>query len=172
MSIQYVFVKFEASGTVVPGNTDITSIGGEKLHPAEWIRCNRVSYGLMRDVGTGARVAGHTQYDHIEFDCPQGPSTPVLMQALERGHTVNCTIKFFHKRRDKEEKYMEIVCTDGRLASFEATNQALVEAKDTSVVEGWANQIIHYAFHQLQIDHVGEDGRSSAHFDWSGSNQA
>ena len=172
MGTHYAFVKFEANGTVVTGNTDITNIGGEELARAEWIQCKRVSYGLKRDIGTGGRVSGHTHYDRIEFDCPQGPSTPMLMQSLERGHTVNCTIKFFHNRRDgQEEKYMEIICTDGRLAGVKVINQTRPDAEGTTTVEGESNQIIHYAFHQLQIDHVGEDGSTSAHFDWAGASQ-
>ena len=95
------------------------------------------------------------------------------MEALERGHTVNCAVRFFHNRRDgQEEKYMEIVCTDGRLAGVKVINQTRPDAEGTTTVEGEANQIIHYAFHQMQIDHVGEDGTTSAHFDWSGASQA
>ena len=72
----------------------------------------------------------------IEFDMPQGPATPMLMNALERGHTVNATIRFFHNRRDgQEEKYMEIVCTDGRLAGVKVINQT------RSLSEG--QQIVH-----------------------------
>lgn len=173
MGTHYAFVRFEANGTVVTGNTDITKIGGEELPRAEWIQCKAVNYGVKRDIGTGARVSGHTHYDRIEFDCPQGPSTPMLMQALERGHTVNCTIRFYHNRRDgQEEKYMEIECTDGRLAGVKIINATRPSAQDTDTVEGEARQVIHYAFHQMQIDHVGEDGSTSAHFDWSGANQA
>jgi type VI secretion system Hcp family effector len=173
MGQYYVFVKFEANGTTVTGNTDITTVGGEELDRAEWIQCRHVKYGLKRDISTGARVSGHTHYDRIELDCPQGPSTPMLMQALERGHTVNCTIRFYHNRRDgQEEKYMEIVCTDGRLSQIEVLNDTRPVAEGTSTVEGDARQRIEYAFHQMQIDHVGEDGSTSAHFDWSGSNQA
>lgn len=172
MAQYYAFVKFEADGQVVMGNTDITTIGGETLDRAEWIQCKRVSYGLKRDIGTGARVSGHTHYDRIEFDCPQGPATPVVMTALERGQTVNCTIRFYHNRRDgQEEKYMEIVCTDGRFAGVKVINQARPDAKDEDTVEGEAHMILHYAFHQMQVDHVGEDGSTSAHFDWSGGSQ-
>uniref|UniRef100_A0A0G4GPK9 Type VI secretion system tube protein Hcp n=1 Tax=Chromera velia CCMP2878 TaxID=1169474 RepID=A0A0G4GPK9_9ALVE len=158
----YAFVHFESNGKSVMGNTDITHIGGEELPRAEWIQCKRISYGLKRDIGTGARVSGHTHYDRIEFDCPQGPATPMLMQALERGHTVNATIKFFSNRRDGTEgKFIQMNCREGRLADVKM-----------NYVEGEANMIIHYAYHSMQIDHVGEDGDTSAHFDWSGSPQA
>ena len=198
----YAFVKFEANGSVVTGNTDITNIGGEELPRAEWIQCKRVSYGLKRDIGTGARVSGHTHYDRIEFDatggpgyeglvsalkrdpkhkaythigfaCSSGKGSRSLMRALERGHTVNCTIRFYRSaaKSKRASKYMEIVCTDGRLAGVKVINQARPDAEGTSTVEGESNQIIHYAFHQMQIDHVGEDGATAAHFDWSGAAQ-
>ena len=159
----YSFVKFEANGAVVTGNSDITHIGGEELERSEWIQANRLSHGLKRDIGTGARVSGHTSYSNIQFTLPMGPAVPMLMQALERGHTVNAVVKRFHNRRDgQEEKYMEIVCTDGRLAGVEVS----VNADGDTVV------YVSYAFHTMQIDHVGEDGTTSAHFDWSGSSQA
>ncbi|MEM7154027.1 MAG: hypothetical protein AAF799_14350 [Myxococcota bacterium] len=200
----YAFVKIEANGTVVTGNTDITNIGGEELPRAEWIQCKRVSYGLKRDIGTGARVSGHTHYDRIEFDakggpgykgltsalkrdpkhksythiglyCPRSTSAPLLAQALERGHTVNLEMRFFHSgsaKGDEATKYMEIVCTDGRLAGVKVINQTRPEAKGTTDVEGEANMMIHYAFHQMQIDHVGDDGATSAHFEWTGMSKA
>jgi len=106
------------------------------------------------------------------LDCPQGPSTPMLMRALERGHTVHCTIRFFHNRRDgQEEKYMEIVGTDGGVVGLQVETEA-DEKSDGLKRQGEARQTIQYAFHKLKIDHVGEDGASSAHFDWSGANQA
>ncbi len=194
------FVRFAAKGEAIKTGSRAVRIGRERLRAGEWAECGRLSYGLKRDIGTGARVSGHTHYDriefdraggpsfstlrstlerdahrsytHIGFDCPQGPATPMLMQALERGHTVDCTIRFYHNRRDgQEEKYMEIVCTDGRLAGVKVINQVNVDAKGVGSVESEANVLIHYAFHQLQIDHVGEDGSTSAHFDWSGASQ-
>ena len=99
----YAFVKFE-----VVASPDAARIGGEELPRGEWIQCKRISYGLKRDIGTGARVRGHTHYDRIEFDCPQGPSTPMLMQALERGHTVNCTIKFYSNREREGRPLVKI----------------------------------------------------------------
>jgi len=166
----YAFVKFEANGRTVTGNTDITNIGGEELPRGEWIQCKRVTYGLKRDIGTGARVSGHTHYDRIEFDMPQGPATPMLMQALERGHTVNATIKFFHNRRDgQEEKYMELSAFEGRLSDIQIVNRQRPDAEGTSTVEGEANMIVHYAYHSMNIEHVGEDGESSARFAWESS---
>lgn len=44
--------------------------------------------------------------------------------------------------------------------------------RDEGTVESEVNQLAHYAFHSMQIDHVGEDGATSAAFDWSGANQA
>ena len=149
----YSFVKFEANGAVVTGNSDITHIGGEELDRSEWIQANRLSHGLKRDIGTGARVSGDTLYSNIEFTLPMGPAVPMLMQALERGHTVNAVVKRFHNRRDgQEEKYMEIVCTDGRLAGVEVADNANGET------------IVHvsYAFHSMSIGHVGEDGNTKA----------
>ena len=194
------FIRFEVDGKTVKTGSRATKIGRERLRRGQWLECRRLSYGLKRDIGTGARVSGHTHYDriefdrtggssfstltktleadahhnytHIGFDCPQGPSTPMLTQALERGQTVNCTIRFYHNRRDgQEEKYMEIICTDGRLAGVKVINQARPDAEGGSTVEGEANMLIHYAYHQLQIDHVGEDGGTSAHFDWAGASQ-
>eukprot|EP01060_Flectonema_neradi_P028470 TRINITY_DN3828_c2_g2_i3.p1 TRINITY_DN3828_c2_g2~~TRINITY_DN3828_c2_g2_i3.p1 ORF type:complete len:192 (+),score=35.46 TRINITY_DN3828_c2_g2_i3:42-578(+) len=152
----YSFVRFEANGAVVTGNTDITNIGGEELPRGEWIQCKRVSYGVKRDIGTGARVSGHTHYDRIEFDLPVGPATPMIMAALERGHTVNVVLKQFHNRRDgQEEKYMNIVCTDGRLAGVK-----IIESVDASPM-----MTVQYVFSNMEIDHEGEDGATSAHFD-------
>lgn len=104
----YAFVKFEANGTVVTGNTDITNIGGETLDRAEWIQCKRVTYGLKRDIGTGARVSGHTHYDRIEFDCPQGPSTPMLETVQSNGLGVNVSLYFYENESRKGDPMLKI----------------------------------------------------------------
>ncbi|MCB9756322.1 MAG: hypothetical protein H6713_40910 [Myxococcales bacterium] len=200
LNLHRYFVRFDVNGATIKTGSPTVKLGRERLNPGEWIECARVSYGLKRDIGTGARVSGHTHYDriefdraggpgfpaltkaleldahkhytHIGFDCPQGPATPMLLQALERGHTVNCTIRFFHNRRDgQEEKYMEIVSTDGRLAGVKLGDPARLDPERGEIIEGESRQLIHYAFHELQLDHVGEDGSTSAHFDWSGANQ-
>ena len=66
---------------------------------------------------------------------------------------------------------MEIICTDGRLAGVKVINQARPDAEGGTTVEGEASMLVHYAFHEMQIDHVGEDGSTSAHFAWSGASQ-
>lgn len=90
----YAFVKFEANGSTIDGDT-ITDIGDEELPRGEWIQCKRVSYGLKRDIGTGGRVSGHTHYDRIEFDCAQGPSTPALLQMQSNKLSVNVKLHFY-----------------------------------------------------------------------------
>lgn len=99
----YAFVKFEADS-----GATLKNIGGETLDRAEWIQCKRVSYGLKRDIGTGARVSGHTHYDRIEFDMPQGPATPVIMQGAPTGTTVNMTIRFYSTPTPEGKPVMEI----------------------------------------------------------------
>jgi hypothetical protein len=89
----YAFVRFEANGTVVTGNTDITNIGGEELPRAEWIQCKRVSYGLKRDIGTGARVSGHTHYDRVEFDTVAGPTTARLLEHQKERTSLDVVVK-------------------------------------------------------------------------------
>ena len=109
----------------------------------------------------------HEAYTHIGLFCPKSRSSSLLAQALERGHTVNMQMRFFRSSGSKGKeasKYMEIVCTDGRLAGVKVINQTRSE--------GEANMLIHYAFHEMRIDHVGEDGATAAHFDWSGASQA
>lgn len=102
----YAFVKFEANGTTVTGNTDITNIGGETLDRAEWIQCKRVTYGLKRDIGTGARVSGHTHYDRIEFDMPQGPATPVFRAGTRQTMTV--TVNYFANAAGTGKPVMQV----------------------------------------------------------------
>lgn len=89
----YAFVRFEANGTAVTGNNDITNIAGDELPRGEWIQCKRVSYGLKRDIGTGARVSGHTHYDRIEFDTPTGPTTKRLAELQEEQTSLDVVIK-------------------------------------------------------------------------------
>ena len=157
----YSFVRFESNGAVVTGNTDITNIGGVELPRGEWIQCKRVSYGLRRDIGTGARVAGHTHYDRIEFEVPVGPATPILMQSAERGITVNLQVKQFHNRRDgQEEQYMDIICTDGRLAGVKIIENAEAD---------FPVMLVEYAFASMEINHNGEDGHTAGFFDWRSS---
>ena len=62
--------------------------------------------------------------------------------------------------------------TDGRPASVKVINQTRPDAESGSTVEAEANQLIQYAFHTMTIDHVGEDGATSAAFDWAGASQA
>ena len=55
----------------------------------------------------------------------------------------------------------------GRLASVRLmapTDPARADVGRT--LEGEASQVIHYAFHQLQIDHTGEDGATASRFEW------
>lgn len=91
---------------------------------------------------------------------------PTRLAKTERTGSVTLTARGCTLPRD-HKKLSAITVT------LPATRGAVVVTLSGKVttVEGEANQIIHYAFHQLQIDHVGEDGTTSAHFDWSGGSQ-
>lgn len=117
----YAFVKFEANGTTITGNTDITNIGGEELPRSEWIQCKRISYGLKRDIGTGARVSGRTHYDRIEFDCPSGPATPVLKTMQSGQLSLNAALRFYDNASREGRPELEIT-GEGWIESISGTS--------------------------------------------------
>lgn len=185
----YAFVKFEANGSVIDSGHDFSRFSDD-LSRGEWIQCKRVTYGLKRDIGTGGRVSGHTHYDRLEFKRSGGPSYDELVkalsaeeaaydhlaldcadtntlarmrEALEGKQELGLTLQLYRVHEGKPQRYMVTRCGAGLITTAEtAANNSDADP----------HTILHYAFHDMQIDHVGEDGATAASFDWSGASQA
>eukprot|EP01060_Flectonema_neradi_P041409 TRINITY_DN9827_c0_g1_i1.p1 TRINITY_DN9827_c0_g1~~TRINITY_DN9827_c0_g1_i1.p1 ORF type:complete len:173 (+),score=18.30 TRINITY_DN9827_c0_g1_i1:55-573(+) len=155
-ALSHSYVRFESDQAVIGGNSLATASKTENGH-GDWIEIQHVTFGNRRDISAGGRVSGHTHYDRIELDIPVGPSLPTLMNLLSKGSPVRLSMKYFHNRRDgQEEEYMNIVCTDGRLAGVKVI-QATRSHSDTTVT-------VEYSFVHMEMSYTGEEGKSQASF--------
>ena len=108
-STHYTFVKFEANGAVVTGNTDLTKNVNE-----EWIQCEGVTFGHRRDISGGGRVGGHTSYDRVTFSC-SAASSDLLLPAVQLAAVADTSVVFNQSRTDK---YLEVFVKGKRLGGI------------------------------------------------------